>query len=342
MTTTAPAAAPAAPPMLDSGKLTYGAHALIKMEPGIGGHVDLSPETVTEMIGCSADTVGACGAALSLESMHITGANVPIDTHVILTTTKGNSINSHSANHINPDGSVTGVHGNIRAGNTRTGLDIRIPLQPHEYTKGGTRAENMGKALATQKNWKEHKGSSEAEILKSSTVEVKTGMAANGVTHTRILADRKGPIGKLIGLNPNSEHPIMKVYNEDNITLVDGNIVMTKEHHDALAQTLHETLSATTPISAEGLRIALRPMEHAKDHLTKPLHAQIEFNFTRKNIAQVLNEEGAASATSITTSHIKSEEASTAEKDRDDAINAAIWSAKVGVATPQIVETKTA
>jgi hypothetical protein len=327
--------------MLDSGKLTYGAHAMIKMEPGIGGHVDLSPETVTEMIGCSADTVGACGAALSLESMHITGANIPVDSHVILTTTKGNSINSHSSNHIAPDGTVTGVHANIRAGNTRTGLDIKIPLQPHEYTKGGTRAENMSKALATQKNWKDHKGSSEADILNASTVEVKTGTTSEGVTHTRILADRKGPVGKLIGLNPNSEHPIMKVYNEDNITLVDGNIVMEPGHHSALVKTLHETLTPTTPISAEGLRIALRPMDHAKDHMTEPLHAQIDFNLTRKNIAQVLNEEGAATVTSITTSHINSEEVNEAQQERDNAINAAIWNAKVGVATPKIIETKT-
>ena len=321
--------------MLDSGNTEYGTHLQLMMDPISGGSVNLSPATITRMIGCDPDKVGHCGAALSLDHVEINGANMPCDSHVILTTTDGKSINTHCANHIDEHGDVHGVHANLRAGNVHTGLGVKIPLQPIAYANGGTRAENMSKSLATAKNWSEHLGKSHNEIVSASTADVKRGLDASGNTHTRVLVHEHGPIGHLVGLNPTSDHPIMKVYGKDKLTRVDGKIVMDKSHVDQLAATLADTLTPCTPISAGGLRITVRPMKHAVGQLQQPTAAQMDMKFVRKNIVQVLKQGDAAESGDgvVTTRHLllnNAADASELERKEADTHNA-IWGAKLGV-----------
>jgi len=277
--------------LADTGKREVGAHVHIRMHPQVGGHVDLSPATLTEMMGCDPKTVGNCGTALSLDSLRIDGANVPVDSHVVLSTIEGGDVSSHSATHVCPDGSVSGVHANLRHGNVRTGLNIAIPLQPDVYEKGGTRAENMSKAISTMKNWHQHLGKAKEAIVRESAVEIKEGMDREGNTHKRVLVNEQGPIGMLVRLNPNSDHPVMKTYAADKVVRVDGKIVMDVNHHEQLATTLAETLAPATPISKHGLRIALRPMPHAVDHLETPTTAQLDMKFMRSNVLHVMQGE---------------------------------------------------
>lgn len=322
-------------PVLDSGNTEYGTHVQVMMHPTTGGSVDLSPATLTRMIGCDPEKVGHCGAALSLDHVEINGANMPCDSHIVLTTTDGKSINTHCANHVDETGNVSGVHANLRAGNVHTGLGVKIPLQPAAYTNGGTRSENMSKSLATAKNWSEHLGKGHSDIMSASISEVKRGLDGSGNTHTRVLVHENGPIGHLVGLNPASDHPIMKVYGKDKLTRVDGKIVMDQSHVEQLAATLADTLTPCTPISAGGLRITVRPMKHAVGQLQKPTAAQLDMKFVRKNIVQVLQHDDAADAGDgvVTTRHLllnNAADASELQKQEADTHNA-IWGAKLGV-----------
>lgn len=337
---------PKSPNHAEAGRHEYPTSISVKMQPGPnGGFVDLSPETVTRMIGCDPDKIGNCAAALSLDSMEITGANVPIDSHVILSTTDGDSINSHSANHVDANGSVQGVHANIRHGNTKTGLGIKIPLQPHAYLQGGQRHENMAKALQRQANWNGHLNKNKEDILGDSTHEIKHGVDADGNSHSRVLIKQGGkdsPLGKLVEMNPKSTHAIMKIYNEDKLTKVDGHIVMDSKHADTLAETLAETLAPHTPISKGGLRIQIKPMPHAVDHLDQPLTAQLDVKFNRTPVDSVLKDE--THKTAVTTEDLQltdpNQPKKSVEKVKEEK-DAKIWGASLGTgpAPKQVTET---
>lgn len=330
--------------ILDKGHNEFATHATVVMQPGAeGGYVDLTPETITRMIGCDPETVGYCGAALSLNHLEIHGADLPVDSHVILTTPEGTSLNSHCANHIDQDGIVSGVHGNVRAGNVRNGLNIKIPLQPHTYPNGGTRQENMTQSLATMKNWADHRGKSKNELIALSTSEVKEGLDNDGNKHVRLLIHEDSPIGKLVQLNPTSEHPVMNVYNANKLTKVGGKLVMHDQHVDALASTLAETLTACTPMSAEGLRIRIRPMKHHCEVLQEPTRAHLDMKFVRQNIMQVMNPDASVEhpdGKAVTSQVLHSKDADPEAQIRQDAeINNAVWAAPVGASQAKIVST---
>lgn len=326
--------------VVDSNNKEIQALVHVSMEPEIGGHVDLSPETITQLVGCSDKHAGACAAALSLDQLEVTAANIPCDSHLILSTPDGEPINSHSAVFVDHNGNVKGTHGNLMAGN-RT-HSIKIPLQPNSYTNGGKRHENMAKAMTRQKNWKDHLGMNKRDIISKSTSEVKVGVDSNGETHRRILIkEHTSPLGKLVHMNPESSHPVMSVYNQKNLTRVGDNIVMDDKHVDALADTLAETLKPMTPISKSGLRIQLVPMEHAATHLDQARTAQLDFKLHRTPVNQVLKDEDAI--TSVTTEHIALDATGAAKPlaDTQAENDAKVWTAKLGGKAPQVAETFT-
>jgi len=332
--------------ILDKGHNEFATHISVVMQPGEeGGHVDLTPETITRMIGCDPETVGHCGAALSLDHLEINGADMPVDSHVILTTPDGSPLNSHCANHIDESGVVSGVHGNIRAGNVRNGLGIKIPLQPHTYTNGGTRQENMTQSLATMKNWADHRGISKNDIIAMSTSEVKEGLDHDGNKHVRLLVHEDSPIGKLVQLNPTSDHPVMSVYNASKLTKVGGKLVMHGQHVESLASTLADTLTACTPLSAEGLRIQIRPMKHHAKVLQEPTRAQLDMKFVRQNIMQVMNPDdpsGNSLGKPVTSTVLSADNADPEAQVRAAAeINNAVWAAPLGASQTKIISTDT-
>lgn len=273
----------------DHGHDEMQTHVQIMMHPEQGGHVDIHPDTLVSMLGCDPDSVSPCAAALSMDHMTITGANTPVDSHVLVTTIKGDMIAGHSANHIDSNSDVHGSHANLRQGNIRTGLNIKIPLQSSSIT-AEERKEKMTQDFTRNKNWKKHLGMKADELIKMSGAEVKHGVDADGNTHTRVLInEHDSPLGLLIKMNPKSDHPIMSQYNEGSVKRVGQKVVMEKDHVDQLAETLATTLAPLSPISQHGLRIAIKPMHHAKTHLTEPTPAQIDFKIHRQPIKHIID-----------------------------------------------------
>ena len=286
-------------PTIDHGTAEYATHVNIMMDPHEGGHVDLSPETVADMIGCATDELGTCAAALSLDHATIEGANTPVDTNVMFQTTAGDQIVKHTANNISHDGSVDGVHAAIRAGNVRGGLGIKVNLkQPHGEE---SRADAVNRVIQRQKNWKDHVGMKSEDLKDASIEKTVHGTDADGTDMTRVLVKENGPIGKLVSLNPNSDHPTMKVYSEKKLTKVGSSIVMSPDHVNELANTLAETLEHAHPISKDGMRIKVVPMPHAVGVMDKPRMVQLDMKLHRTPIKQLTASEAPEDATLHTT-----------------------------------------
>lgn len=324
-------------PIADAGHLTMPLTAAFDYDPVKGGELNFTPDMLTKILGCDPKHVGNCGAALTLKSIDFHGANLPCDSTLIISTMKGSPCSSACAVSVDKYNTVTASHGNIRKGNVRSGLGISVPLQPSEYLKDGTQSEQMVRALATVKNWKDHMGCTTEEVLTKSAHTIKSAKDTHGNEHTRmILNDNGGPLDKLVNLNKNSPHPIMSMYSEKNLKRVDGKIVMDHKHAEALAETLAETLAPCTPISAEGLRIAIVPHEGSVGTLTKTTTGQLDIRFQRHTVKDIID--GKASPMAIRTTELGVKQG---DAKKPENVNVDIWNVPIGKQGAITVEGKT-
>ena len=277
-------------PVVDNGHQVLHANVQIKMLPGQkGGSVTIDPATMTEMIGCDHSKLGSCSAALSLDKIKVTGANVPVDSHMVISTVDDVPVSEHTSLHIDHDGSVSGVHANFRKGNVHQGLDIDIPIKhTDDTTNAESRSELMTTAVGRAKNWQKHLGKTKAQILKESVVESRECTDSDGQKYNRVLVDLHSPLGTLVKLNPDSEHPIMSLYKQDLVHVQDGNLVMEQEHADNLSEELEDRFKPMSKIS-KGIKFTLKPMPHASNSLTSPDIAQLDVQLHRTPISHVLH-----------------------------------------------------
>jgi len=322
--------APTASKVVDNGSTSYPTLLHIKLGKH-GGSVTIPPASLAEMTGVDPKKLGPCAAALALDHMKITGSNMPIDCHVIVTAGNGKPIASHCANHVAGDGRVIGVHGNIRHGNRHGGGKINIKLQPHDgvYRKKGTRKELMQNAIKTAENWSEHRGKSAAEIEQESVVKdsARVGVVADGTEHTRVFVKKHSLVGKLVEMNPDSAHPVMSLYNKKKLQEHGGNLLMDQAHVKQLASTLEETLAPCTDVSEHGLTVTVKPMPHAADHMTdgEPLICQLDAIIVRDNVGTILRDEATAKTEAVTTNDI-----GTAQGSSRQEVDNAMFSVEVG------------
>jgi len=325
----------------DSGRRSIQTTVHVRMPKGkAGGYVDISPETLAGIVGCKGDHLDPCAAALSIDDLHISGANVPVDSHLIVTAVDGSPISSHSAAFIGDDGDSMGVHGNIRRGNHHAGLNIRIPMQPHSYRGDMNRQQSMDKVVTRSKNWIPHMGMTADEIIQASGAVHKKGLDSNGREQHRVLinehsdlASTPSPLGKLVSMNSKATDGIMRVYNQHNKTVVHNKIVMSKEHVNALAHTLSDTLAPVVPLTqGGGMRIALKPMAHESND--NECIAQLDMHINRTPISEILKldpENEDISHVTVSDIHPQDDGApSKSAADINSEIESTMWSANLG------------
>ena len=151
-------------PGYDNGATEVHTAVNVLMQPGDnGGYVDIHPNDIPAMLACNPEKTGTCAAALSLDHLEISGANVPVDSHVVLTTPCGKPLGLAAASHIDSDGSMVPVSANIRPGNYPHGLGIKIPLNADVANRHAA----VHKDVTRMKNWKKHLGMSKEEIIKA-------------------------------------------------------------------------------------------------------------------------------------------------------------------------------
>lgn len=311
--------------VVDSGHTAYPTLLHIKLTKD-GGSVTIPSHSLAKMTGVDMKKLGPCAAALALDHMKITGSNMPIDSHLIVSAGNGKPISAHSANHVTHDGSIHGVHANIRHGNRHGGTNIIIKLQPHDgvYRKKGTRKELMQNAIKTAENWAEHRGKKAADIERESVDTVRQVSDASGTTHVRALVHKHSLVGKLVEMNPDSAHPVMSLYSKKKIKEHLGKIIMDHAHVKQLAATLEETLAPCTDVSEHGLKITVKPMQHSTDHMVdgEPLLCQLDAVIVRDNVATILHDEkDQTHTTAVTTDDIGSAVgAGTTRQEIDDAM----------------------
>ena len=325
----------------DSGRRSIQTTVHVRMPKGkVGGYVDISPKTLAGMVGCHNDHLDPCAAALSIDNLHITGGNVPCDSHLIVTAADGTPISSHSAAFVSDDGSSKGVHGNIRKGNHHAGLNITIPMQPHTYHGDHTRQQSMDKVVTRSKNWIPHIGMSADQLIEASGAIHKKGLDTNGREQHRVLVNEHSdmasvpsPLGKLIGMNHKATDGIMRVYNQHNKTVVHNKIVMSKEHVNALAHTLSDTLAPVVPITkGGGMRIALRPMAHEVND--RECIAQLDMHINRTPVTDILamapEDTAIPHATVLDIHPGDAADPAKSAADISSEIEASVWSANLG------------
>jgi len=310
--------------VVDNGSTSYPTLLHIKLGKK-GGSVTIPPHTLAQMTGVDAKKLGPCAAALALDHMKITGSNMPVDSHIIVTAGNGKPIASHSANHVSSSGHVVGVHANIRHGNRHGGGKIVIKLQPHDgvYRKKGTRKELMQNAIKTAENWSEHRGKSAGQIEQESVEKdsARVGIVADGTSHTRVLVKKHSLVGKLVEMNPDSAHPVMSLYSKKKLREVEGKLLMDQAHVKQLAATLEDTLAPCTDISEHGIKVTVQPMPHATDHMTddEPLVAQLDAVIVRDNVSTILRDEATATTEAVTTNDIGAV-AGSSQEEKDNAM----------------------
>lgn len=282
---------PVSPKVVDQGQTHYPTLLHIEMGKN-GGSVTIPPKSLQKMTGVE---LGPCAAALALNHLKVVGSNMPVDCSLVVSDGLGNPTSAHSANHVMHDGTAHGVHATIRHGNRHGGGKIVINLQPHDgkYRKKGSRKDLMQNAIKTHENWAEHRGKKAAQIEKESVDTVRQVSDASGVTHTRALVHKHSLVGKLVGMNPDSAHPVMALYSKKKLKELDGKLIMDHDHVKQLASTLEETLAPCTNVSEHGLKITATPLPHATDHIEPgvKLTGQIDAIIVRDNVATILRDD---------------------------------------------------
>ncbi len=329
--------------VVDHGNTSYPTLLHIKLGKE-GGSLTIKPDALAQMTGVDVKKLGPCAAALALDHMKITGSNMPIDAHVIVTAGNGKPIASHSANHVTDSGRVNGVHANIRHGNRHGGGKIHIKLQPHDgvYRKKGTRKELMQNAIKTAENWSEHRGKNAAEIERESVVNgsARVGVVADGTSHTRVFVKKHSLVGKLVEMNPDSAHPVMSLYSKKKLQEHEGKLLMDQAHVKQLAATLEETLAPCTDISEHGLKVTVKPMPHATDHMSddEPLIAQLDAIIVRDNVSTILRDEATATPEAVTTNDIGTASGSSRQETDNAMFSVEVGGHKIGSKVVEVHE----